>query len=331
MRRLFRIEVNQIKIQLKNVSHSYGDHKVIDGVSLDIEKGELMALLGPSGCGKTTILRLVAGLLAVEEGEIFFNEKEVKLWSPQKRNTAMVFQSYALFPHMTVEENIEYGLRVRKKSKQVRKESVQRIMEKVQLLGLGQRMIQELSGGQQQRVALARALIIEPDVLLFDEPLSNLDEKLRVSMRQEIRAIQKDLGITGIYVTHDQEEAMAIADRIIIMKDGKIQQIGNPKDVYEKPVNRFVASFMGECNLFENEGGISMCRPDTINLSPEGSEEGIVTWIEYLGSIQRVKLAWNGRELVVEVFSKQFRDYHFEVGDVVRFDFNTDEHRQIQF
>jgi ABC-type Fe3+/spermidine/putrescine transport system ATPase subunit len=323
--------VNQIRIQLKNISHSYGDHKIIDGVSLDIKKGELIALLGPSGCGKTTILRLIAGLLPVEQGEIYFNDKEVSLWSPQKRNTAMVFQSYALFPHMTVEENIEYGLRVRKTSKQLRKEKVQRIMEKVELSGLGKRKTQELSGGQQQRVALARALVIEPDVLLFDEPLSNLDEKLRVSMRQEIRAIQKDSGITGIYVTHDQEEAMAIADRIIIMNEGKIQQIGKPKDVYEKPINRFVASFMGECNFFENENQITMCRPDTINLSPEGREGGTVTWIEYLGSIQRVKLSWNGRELVAEVFSKQVKYYHFEIGDVVRFDFNEDEHIQILF
>lgn len=319
------MEVNPINIQLKNISHYYGDHRAIDGASLDIGNGELVALLGPSGCGKTTLLRIIAGLLPVEHGEIYFDEQEVSLWSPQKRNAVMVFQSYALFPHMTVAENIEYGLRIRKMSALSRKEHVSRIMEKVQLSNLGQRKIQELSGGQQQRVALARAIVVKPDVLLFDEPLSNLDEKLRVSMRQEIRAIQKDSGITSIYVTHDQEEAMAIADRIIIMKDGKIQQIGNPREVYEKPVNRFVANFMGECNIFEHENEISMCRPNAICLSPQGGEEGIVTWIEYLGSIQRVNISWDGCNLVAEAFTKQVNHYHFEVGDVVRFDFYKDE------
>lgn len=324
--------VIQIDIRLKGISHSYGAHKALDDIHLEVAQGELVALLGPSGCGKTTLLRIIAGLipLNVGSGQIYFGSEEVSTWAPQKRNAAMVFQSYALFPHMTVTENIEYGLLMRKKDAASRQRQVSQIMEKVQLTSLGARKIQELSGGQQQRVALARSLVVNPDVLLFDEPLSNLDEKLRVAMRQEIRRIQKESGITSVYVTHDQEEAMAIADRIVIMKDGQILQTGTPREVYEAPVNRFVASFMGECNFFEDEHGVTMCRPDTIRLSPGGNEKGTVTWIEYLGSIQKVKLSWQGRELIAEAFTKQVKDYPFAVGDSVLFDFNVAEHIRLQ-
>ena len=196
--------------------------------------------------------------------------------------------------------------------------------------GYGKRMINELSGGQQQRVALARALVVEPDVLLFDEPLSNLDKKLRVSMRREIRTIQKDIGITSIYVTHDQEESMAIANRIIIMRDGQIEQEGNPEEVYERPVNSFVANFMGECNIFESQNGITMSRPDTIRLSADGAEEGLVTMVEYLGSIERVKLSWHGHDIVVEAFTKQIKGYPFHAGSIVRFDFDKNEQVSIK-
>ena len=320
--------VIEIEILLKDISHYYGTHKALDSINLEVSQGELVALLGPSGCGKTTLLRIIAGLipLSPNQGQIYFGSEEVSAWPPQKRNAAMVFQSYALFPHMTVTENIEYGLLMRKKDTASRQREVSQIMEKVQLTSLGERRIQELSGGQQQRVALARSLVVNPDVLLFDEPLSNLDEKLRVAMRQEIRSIQKDSGITSVYVTHDQEEAMAIADRIVIMKDGQILQTGTPREVYETPVNRFVASFMGECNFFEDASGLSMCRPDTLKLTPEGAEEGVVTWIEYLGSVQKIKLNWNGQDLVAEAFTKQIKEYSFSVGDQIRFDFNVDEH-----
>ncbi|MCM1988738.1 ABC transporter ATP-binding protein [Oceanirhabdus seepicola] len=311
----------RINIQLKEISHYYGDQKAVNNVSLEIKKGELVALLGPSGCGKTTLLKLIAGLMPLEQGEIYLNENEISTWSVQKRNTAMVFQSYALFPHMTVEQNIEYGLKMRKLNKALRGEKVLQIMDKVQLSDYGKRKVQELSGGQQQRVALARALVVEPDVLLFDEPLSNLDEKLRQSMRKEIRSIQKELGITSVYVTHDQEEAMAIADRIVIMKDGEVQQIGTPNEVYERPKNKFVASFMGKCNFFEVQGCTRMCRPEEIVLSPDGSLVGRVEWIEYLGSIQQVTFAWEGQSLISESFTKQMKRYPFEIGDMIRFDF----------
>lgn len=321
--------MSPIQIELKNISHCYDGHHAIDQISLSIKDGELIAILGPSGCGKTTLLRLIAGLLPIQQGQIYFNQKEVNLLSPQKRNTAMVFQNYALFPHMTVEENISYGLRVRKMSATLRKERVHQIMSKVELTHLNDRKIHELSGGQQQRVALARALVVNPDVLLFDEPLSNLDEKLRVSMRNEIRAIQKDLQVTSLYVTHDQEEAMAIADRIMIMNDGKIQQIGKPQEVYENPVNQFVASFMGECNFFTDGDQLTMCRPEVIELSPNGEEEGVVTWSEYVGSIQRITVLWNEQQLVIEAFTKQLKCYPFQIGDTVRFHLNKNDHIRI--
>lgn len=315
----------KINIQLKEIIHYYDDQKAVDNVSLKIKDGELIALLGPSGCGKTTLLKLIAGLIPLKQGEIYLNENEISTWSTQKRNTVMVFQNYALFPHLTVEENIEYGLKARKFNKTLRSEKVLKIMDKVQLSTFKKRKVQELSGGQQQRVALARALVVEPDVLLFDEPLSNLDKKLRVFMRKEIRSIQKELGITSVYVTHDQEEAMAIADRIVIMKDGKVQQIGTPSEVYEYPKNKFVADFMGACNFFKNQGCIKMYRPETVILSPSGSLSGRVEWIEYLGSIQRITFDWNGQLLISEDFTKHMKDYPFEIGDMIQFDFNEKE------
>lgn len=316
-------------IRINNIEHDYGDHKAIKQLSMRAGDGEMVVILGPSGCGKTTLLRLIAGLIPVQQGEIYFHEQDVSLWPPQKRNAVMVFQSYALFPHLTVEENIRYGLQMRKTKTSMMQEQVKKIMEKVQLSDFGQRTIQQLSGGQQQRVALARALVVEPSVLLFDEPLSNLDQKLRTTMRQEIRTIQKELGITSLYVTHDQEEAMAIADRIVIMKDGQIEQIGHPREVYEKPVNRFVASFMGDCNFFEQGQETTMCRPNAITISREGEEVGKVCLIEFLGSIQRVKIIWHERELVIESFVRQSRDYPFDVGDLVCFSFDEGQRQKI--
>lgn len=313
-----------IDIKINKVNHWYGNNQVVEDVSINVSDGELIALLGPSGCGKTTLLRLVAGLINLKDGEIYFGEDNVSKWSPQKRNAVMVFQSYALFPHMSVEDNIGYGLKVRKINSNKSKQLIREIMDKVELADYANRKIQELSGGQQQRVALARSLVVQPDVLLFDEPLSNLDEKLRVSMRQEIRKIQKASQITSIYVTHDQEEAMSIADRIVIMNKGKIQQIGSPREVYEKPVNTFVASFMGECNFFIEDEQTRMCRPDAITLNPQGENEGKVDWVEYLGSIQRLKLYWNDKQLTLDVFNKEIRDVSINQGDSVRFDIDKE-------
>ncbi len=238
-------------VKLENVTKKFGDVIGVENVNIDIKSGEFFTFLGPSGCGKTTTLRMIAGFYYPTEGRIYFNNEDVTNVKPNKRNIGMVFQNYALFPHMTVFENIAFGLEVRKLPRQVIKEKVERAQRLVHLEQYSSRKISELSGGQQQRVALARALVIEPDILLLDEPLSNLDAKLREETRVEIKRLQVELGITTIYVTHDQHEAMALSDRIMVMNKGRIQQIGTPQEIYNKPANLFVASFIGETNLIE--------------------------------------------------------------------------------
>lgn len=238
-------------VTLDHVYKRFGQAKGVEDVHIHIESGEFFTFLGPSGCGKTTTLRMIAGFYYPTEGNIRFGTQEVTSLPPHKRNTGMVFQNYALFPHMTVFENIAFGLQVRNINKTETKERVERIMGLVRLEGYGERRIDQLSGGQQQRVALARALVIEPQILLLDEPLSNLDAKLREETRFEIKRLQLELGITTIYVTHDQAEAMSMSDRIMVMQSGEVQQIGTPHEIYHRPVNRFVASFIGETNLWE--------------------------------------------------------------------------------
>ncbi|WP_372813912.1 ABC transporter ATP-binding protein [Paenibacillus sp.] len=260
-----------IDVTLEHVGKLFGTVKGVDDVHIQIKPGEFFTFLGPSGCGKTTTLRMIAGFYIPSSGRILFGNREVTGLPPHKRNTGMVFQNYALFPHLTVFENIAFGLQVRKKSKAEIKEKVEQAQRLVHLEGYGSRRIDQLSGGQQQRVALARALVIEPQILLLDEPLSNLDAKLREETRLEIKRLQLELGITTIYVTHDQSEAMSMSDRIMVMQGGVVQQIGSPQDIYNKPVNRFVASFIGETNLWEGtveqvEDGEAYVRltPDTV-------------------------------------------------------------------
>lgn len=307
-------------IILENITHYYDDNLVLDNVSLKAEHGELVALLGPSGCGKTTLLKIIAGLIPIKEGKIHFGESDVSNLDPRKRNAVMVFQNYALFPHLTVEKNIDYGLRVRKTPSDDRKKRVEEIMATVKLKGLKDRKISELSGGQQQRVALARALVVRPDVLLFDEPLSNLDEKLRISMRQEIRRILKEADTTGIYVTHDQEEAMSIADKIAVMEKGVIKQIGSPKEVYENPSNRFVAEFMGKCNFFDINGSTFILRPNSLVISKKGSYSGKIKWIEYLGGTTSMGIDYDEKEFVIDIPSNDINSHELRVGDMVAFD-----------
>lgn len=225
--------------------------RAVDDISVDIRPGEFVTLLGPSGCGKTTTLRMVAGFEEITGGEIYIGDELVNHVPPDKRDTAMVFQSYALFPNYNIYDNIAYGLKIRKLSKQSIHAKVMDIIRLVGLEGMETRQINQISGGQQQRVALARALVVEPGVLLFDEPLSNLDARLRVHMRTEIRKIQQKLGITALYVTHDQAEAMSLSDRIIILKDGVIEQVGSPSEIYHHPANRFVANFVGTANFID--------------------------------------------------------------------------------
>ena len=226
-----------------------GEVRAVDGLSLKICRGEFVTLLGPSGCGKTTTLRIIAGFEFPTAGRILLDGKTINNVPPNKRPMALVFQSYALFPHMSVYENISYGLKVKKQPQALIRESVEIVMQLMNLVGVGDRMPHQLSGGQQQRVALARALVMQPKVLLFDEPLSNLDAKLRLQMRLEIRRLQQRLGITTVYVTHDQTEAMSLSDRIAVMHDGRIEQIGTPSEIYEQPASLFVADFIGSPSM----------------------------------------------------------------------------------
>lgn len=239
------------EIVIQEAVKRYGDNTVISGLNLNIADGELFTLLGPSGCGKTTLLRMIAGFNSIEGGDFYFNETRINDMEPSKRNIGMVFQNYAIFPHLSVRQNVEFGLKQRKISKEELKSGTDKFLKLMQIDQYQDRMPDNLSGGQQQRVALARALVIKPDVLLMDEPLSNLDAKLRLEMREAIRAIQKEVGITTVYVTHDQEEAMAISDKIAVMKDGIIQHIGKPQDIYHRPANVFVATFIGRTNIMD--------------------------------------------------------------------------------
>jgi len=240
-----------MKIRLRRILKRFGAVTAVDGADLEIGDGELFTLLGPSGCGKTTLLRLMAGFYAPDGGEIWFGERRVDGLRPYERNIGMVFQNYALWPHMTVRANIAYGLKLRKLTAAAIAERVAAGLEKVNLVGLELRYPGQLSGGQQQRVALARALVLNPDILLLDEPLSNLDAKIRVQVRAEIRKLQKDLGITTVYVTHDQEEALSMSDRVAVMREGRVLQVASPKELYERPAGRFVADFVGTNNFLD--------------------------------------------------------------------------------
>lgn len=238
---------------IKDAVKKYGEFTAVNKVNIHIKQGEFFTLLGPSGCGKTTLLRMIAGFNSIDGGEILFNDRVINKVEAYKRDIGMVFQNYAIFPHMSVYENVAYGLKAKKVPKSEIDRRVKDALELVQISALAARQPSELSGGQQQRVALARAFVIEPGVLLMDEPLSNLDAKLRVQMRTIIKKLQKRLGITTIYVTHDQEEALAISDSIAIMKDGNIMQIDTPENIYKKPLNTFVAGFIGTSNFIGGE------------------------------------------------------------------------------
>ncbi len=325
----------------------------VNDVSLYIEPGELVTLLGPSGCGKTTALRMVAGFEMPTSGKVLIGDRDVTNTPPNSRNTAMVFQSYALFPHMTVRENIGYGLRFRNIAKPDAEQKVEHIMELVGLSGFGDRSPNQLSGGQQQRVALARALVVEPRVLLFDEPLSNLDAKLREQMRGEIRRIQKNLSITAVYVTHDQNEAMSISDRVVVMRDGQIEQVGTPEEIYAKPATRFVADFVGKVNFVPvmigesrgedtsvelfgrqmtiprvpygaGETHLAAVRPEELQIVPAdiGFVCGEVAFRTYLGSVVEYDLSLvDGSTLMAVEYNPKARP-PLEVGDVAGISFD---------
>ncbi len=274
-------------VRLEGIAKKYGAVTAVRPLDLVVEAGTLVTLLGPSGCGKTTLLRMIAGLEQSSAGKLWIGGRDVTLLSAGERNVSMVFQSYALFPHMSVEENVAYGLVSSGARKQAAREKALASLETVGLKGFGARLPSQLSGGQQQRVAVARALVLEPDVLLFDEPLSNLDARLRRSMREEIRALQQRLGLTVVYVTHDQSEALAVSDRIVVMRDAEIAQAGTPEELYMRPRNVFVATFMGEANavkgvIVARDAGRAIVRLDAASLTlvdpglPEGEADVVV-------------------------------------------------------
>lgn len=284
-------------IRAESVVKTFGNVRALDGISVSIESGELFFLLGASGCGKTTLLRCIAGLETPTSGTIHFGDRDVTKMAPHKREAAMVFQSYALWPHLTVGQNIAFGLEERRVPKPEIKRRVEEALEMVQLPGFGDRSIDQMSGGQQQRVSLARALVVKPKCLLLDEPLSNLDAQLRVEMRREIRHIVKENGLTGIYVTHDQEEALAMADRIAVLTRGKIGQIGTPEEIYRDPRSAYVANFIGETNIIEGEA-IETRERFTLVRTPVGPIVGRVTdpeWTPARGDSVRLSIrpeAW---------------------------------------
>ncbi|RKX75091.1 MAG: ABC transporter ATP-binding protein [Spirochaetes bacterium] len=269
-------------LYIEKVIKTFGVFNAVDGISLEIEEGEFFTLLGPSGCGKTTLLRMIAGFNSVDSGVIRYKEKVLNNIPAHRRNIGMVFQNYAIFPHMSVFNNVAYGLKARKIPKDEIEKRVTEVLDLVQMGEYKDRQPSKLSGGQQQRIALARAIVINPDILLMDEPLSNLDAKLRISMREVIKKIQINLNITTVYVTHDQEEALAISDRIAVMNGGKIQQIGSPKEIYQNPGNTFVADFIGtstfiDCTLESKTGKSSLLK------IPDGGEVEITLQSEYSG------------------------------------------------
>jgi iron(III) transport system ATP-binding protein len=278
-----------LKSLVKVFGTGEGAFTAVDNVNIEVQEGELVTLLGPSGCGKTTTLRMISGFELPTSGQIRIDGEDVSTTPPNQRPTTMVFQNYALFPHLTVFENIAYGLKVRRHSAQNVREQAEKIMQLVGLEGLAERSPAQLSGGQQQRVSLARSLVMEPKVLLLDEPLSNLDAKLRVSTRLEIRKLQQRVGITSVYVTHDQEEAMTLSDRVVIMHQGKIMQIGSPQTIYAKPANRFVADFIGKANFLEGRVG-NMASTNEIELDILGKRFQVFVQESSFSKGQRVLL-----------------------------------------
>jgi len=303
-----RTEAEPPAIRVLGLRKNYGPVVALDGVDITIERGEFFTLLGPSGSGKTTLLRLIAGFERPDAGVIELDGRDISRVPPYSRDVNTVFQDYALFPHMTVAENVQYGLRVRRVPKAERRDRATRALEMVRLDGLGERKPTQLSGGQRQRVALARAIVNEPQVLLLDEPLGALDFKLRQEMQIELQHVQREVGITFVYVTHDQEEALAMSDRIAVLSNGKIEQVGTPLEVYERPQTDFVAGFIGISNLIERDGRHMTIRPEKIRLLAEGEEPppgarvetGRIRDVIYVGVLTRYVVDLDaGGELVV--------------------------------
>lgn len=341
-------------LNLKHLYKYFGDVTAVDNISVQIRKGELVSFIGPSGCGKTTLLRTIGGFHEQDAGEIILDGNRIDPLPPEKRSTGMVFQNYALFPHMSVYHNVEYGLKMKKLSKSERKERIQQALSQVQLEGYSNRKPSELSGGQQQRVAIARCLVLQPKVLLLDEPLSNLDAKLRMIMREEIRRLKEELNLTVIFVTHDQEEALSISDRVIVLNEGVIQQSGAPDDIYNQPRNPFVANFVGHSNILEGstqtegqttffkstsfqfevtgedvsqnqDNSTVVIRPERIVINENSTLQGQISKIVYNGNFIRYFVDLNSTEILVDQFNVD-QTHRYHKGDRVGLEFPKDPH-----
>lgn len=306
-------------LAIKKVKKQFNKVEVLKGIDLEIEKGKFICFLGPSGCGKTTLLRIIAGLEKLDSGSILVNGKEITTLEPSQRNLSMVFQSYALFPNMTVFENIEYGLKKKIKDKHQRKNKIMEVLKMVGLDHITSKYPDEMSGGQQQRVSLARALALEPNILLLDEPLSALDAKVRESLRKEIREIQQKLKITTIMVTHDQEEALTMGDKIAIINGGEIVQFGTPEEVYSKPKDIFVADFIGKINFITDKNNdIYTIRPEDIEYFIEEKEDahrGTIKNIEFRGAFYRITLELFGDNIYIDILSKEKEKLNLKIND----------------
>lgn len=299
-------------LSLKNISKKYKDKEILKNISFDIKEGELVCILGPSGCGKTTLLNIIGGFISDFSGDVLLSDENINNIPPEKREIATVFQSYGLFTHKNVIDNVSYGLKLLKIDKNMREKRAKEMLEKVGLAGYEKKKIKELSGGEQQRVAIARSMVLNPKLLLLDEPLSNLDVHLRDVMRKEIKRIQKQFGVTMIIVTHDQEDAFKLADRVIVINEGHIEQIGTPEELYKEPKNNFISSFIGENNIIDES---LVIRPEEISIKLDSSGEGKVVDVTYLGAtVEYLVETPDGNTLKVLTMSTAER---FNIGDKV--------------
>ena len=299
-------------LSLKNISKKYKDKEILKNISFDIKEGELVCILGPSGCGKTTLLNIIGGFISDFSGDVLLSDENINNIPPEKREIATVFQSYGLFTHKNVIDNVSYGLKLLKIDKNTRENRAKEMLEKVDLASYEKKKIKELSGGEQQRVAIARSMVLNPKLLLLDEPLSNLDVHLRDVMRKEIKKIQKQFGVTMIIVTHDQEDAFKLADRVIVINEGHIEQIGTPEELYKEPKNNFISSFIGENNIIDEN---LVIRPEEISIKLDSSGEGKVVDVTYLGAtVEYLVETPDGNTLKVLTMSTAER---FNIGDKV--------------
>lgn len=302
-------------LRIENLKKIFEENRGIEKIDFSIEKGELISLLGPSGCGKTTLLNIIGGFLKPDNGKIYLEDRDITDIPPEKRDISTVFQSYALFPHMNVLENIKYGLKYKKLTKKEQNELALEYLKIVGLDGYEKKSIQELSGGQQQRVALARALVLYPKILLLDEPFSNLDAKLKISMREELKELQKNLKISMIFVTHDQEEALSISDKVVVMNNGKIEQIGTPEEIYYSPINEYVANFIGKSNFTLKDGVKKLIRPENIKIEKNQKGSWKIINKEFMGAYTILKIKNETEEIYVNIQGEKGREYI--LGDLV--------------